>query len=171
MRKIEVRKQLGNLHDDIQMVRLAGQSGDAPRRIVTAPSGVKSMIQAPDLREVFLRMDNVSLEAHGDAFVMTKWNFEETTASGNATTERRVRSENSIRLVEFITEAVKPETFRLRVVIPDKTRVMVMDGDAGARYEWIGGEVKEAHGQVANGRLIAEALRAEPNGESRLTRV
>ena len=143
-RRIEIRKQLGNLYDDNQLGVLAGQSGDEPRRIVKVGSGngITGIFQKPDIREFSLRIDKIELENKNGVFVMTSWNSEENTTTGNAKTERRVRSEHSVPSVNFGPEAVKEDAFRFHADIPNKTRVIVMDGGPGAEYEWIDGEIK-----------------------------
>lgn len=144
-RRIQIRKQLGNLWDDVQIGALAGQSSEPAERTVVAPNGIKSRIRTPDIREFELTVDNIELQEVGGLFVMTKWSVEETTAIGNAKAKRRSTSQNSVRDVEFVKD-VEPKSFQLETVVPNGTSVNVMDGAPGARYEWIDGAVKQRGG-------------------------
>jgi hypothetical protein len=142
-RRIQIHKQLGNLYDDNQLGALAGQAGDEPAQFAKVGSGkgINSFRQKLDIREFSFRIEKIKLEAKDGAFLMTEWNADEIMITGDARAERQVRTENSVRSLDFPL-GNREEVFRFQTQIPNKTQVIVMDGAPGAQDEWIDGDVK-----------------------------
>lgn len=136
-RRIEIRKQLGNLLDGTQLGSRIGVADDPPPQ----PGQRRLPTQPPDFRAFSARIDDIQIENKNGVFMMTAWKSEEKFTFGNGKTGGR-RSEHSVGVVDFKPESSAREAFRPGIEIPDKTRVDVRDGLTGAEYEWVGGQIQ-----------------------------
>jgi len=139
-RRIEIRKNLGDLYSEIQLGARVGAVDEAPRKPGSIPRAAPPR-QPPDIRAFSLRVDDIQIEKRDGAFVMTAWKTEEKVTFGDGRPGDR-REEHAVGAVDFKPETWPKDALRLTIEIPDKTRVSVRDGLDGTNYEWIGGEVR-----------------------------
>ncbi|MSR58685.1 MAG: hypothetical protein EXS05_13700 [Planctomycetaceae bacterium] len=136
-RRIEIRKQLGDLYDGNQ---LGSRIGLAKEPLRKPGQGLPNM-QPPDIRAFSLRIDNVQIENKEGVFVLTAWKATEKITFGDGRSGDR-QTELSVSAVDFKPETLPDDAYRPEIEIPDKTTVQVTDGLAGTQYEWVGGKIQ-----------------------------
>jgi hypothetical protein len=136
-RRIEISRKLGNLYDDNQLGSRIGQ----PQEPLRARGKGPPPNQKPDLRESWLRIDDVRIEKEDGVFVMTAWNEDwKLTRRDGKTMGERV--DFSVSSVSFKPETWPENAFRPTMEVPNKTRVIARDGVRGTEYEWVDGKVR-----------------------------
>jgi hypothetical protein len=136
-RRIEITRKLGNLYNDNQLGSRIGQ----PQEPLRAGGKGPPPNQKPDLRESWLRIDDVRIEKKDGVFVMTAWNEDWKLTRGDGKTMGE-RVEFSVSSVNFKPETWPDSAFRPSMEVPNKTRVTARDGIRGTEYEWVGGKVQ-----------------------------
>jgi hypothetical protein len=136
-RRIEIRKELGNLLNSNQLGSRIGLADEKQRQPGRGPPST----QPPDIRAFSARIGSIQIENKGGVFVMTAWKVESKTTFGNGAPGEH-RTENSVTVVDFKPEASSKDAFRPGIEIPEKSGVRVQDGLPGTEYEWVGGKVQ-----------------------------
>lgn len=148
-RRIEVRKQLGDLLNDEQLgSRAPGEPGPTnPERGQPQPPAAR--------KDVFVQLDNIQIENKSGLFVMTAFDYRLRYQVIKTQKEIERREELRVRTIDVDPKPGSEDAFQFDIKIPNELRVGIFtnaplefgSARADTYEEWIDGKLRKRPGQ------------------------